>query len=366
MARARLQQNDRFFAASEPSAKSLQLALSSARQTGVLSLARRSLKELPAAAFDIGAVELPEGEVWWETRETLERLDASENALTTIPDALSALGELTELKLVSNKLVQLPAAKVWAALAALRALNLEHNALTSLPAGFGAAGAPPLALLDLRHNALRELPDSLCDIGSLEHLDIGHNQLEGLPARIVSLSKLRRLLAGHNRLQALPDGWSAAAPPHLGELSVEHNRLERAALRAPALHTLQLSHNALIALQLEGCEQLAELIAPYNKLSALPAALPDLPRLATVDLSNNAISAVDPALGRAPALTRLDLSNNALREVPPQLGLLTGLAVLSLGGNTFRSPPPAMLAGPTSKLLAFLRNRLPADEAAGR
>ena len=88
-----LPRNDAFFAAAAKPAggRSLQSALVSARQTGVLQLKGRSLPHVPAEAFDIASVPLPEGVNWWETRETIERLDLSENALKTIPDALRAL-----------------------------------------------------------------------------------------------------------------------------------------------------------------------------------------------------------------------------------------------------------------------------------
>ena len=86
-----------------PPSKALQTLLVQARQTGHLKLRGRQLEELPPAAFDIGSVPLPEGSPWWETRETLETIDASQNALRALPDSLGRLTSMRKLMLANNQ-----------------------------------------------------------------------------------------------------------------------------------------------------------------------------------------------------------------------------------------------------------------------
>ena len=53
---------------------------------------------MPAEVFDISSVELTAGGNWWETRETIETLDASQNEIASVPEALRQLPELRELE----------------------------------------------------------------------------------------------------------------------------------------------------------------------------------------------------------------------------------------------------------------------------
>lgn len=158
--------------------KALQTALVQARNTGHLKLRGRGLAALPDLAFDIGAVPLPEGQgVWWETRETLETLDASENDVRSIPDALASLVDLRELHLTHNAIGELPRAEVWAELAALVSFMCGHNQLVSLPEGFGGRNAPPLVRLSLPSNRLCRLPSTLGQLVDLVELDLSCNQV---------------------------------------------------------------------------------------------------------------------------------------------------------------------------------------------
>lgn len=64
-------------------------ALVSARKSGNLNLKGCKLTSLPDETFNIASVKLPEGDKWWEMRDALEILDASENELTDLPAAVS-------------------------------------------------------------------------------------------------------------------------------------------------------------------------------------------------------------------------------------------------------------------------------------
>ena len=61
-------------------------ALQQARQGGHLKLRARGLQSLPEEVWDIATVPLANNSNWWETRETLETIDVSQNEIATLPD----------------------------------------------------------------------------------------------------------------------------------------------------------------------------------------------------------------------------------------------------------------------------------------
>ena len=104
------QRNEAFFAPASGE-QALQKILVRARETGQCNLRGRQLTELPSACLDINSVALPEGGAWWDCRETLEKLDASQNELSALPE-LASLPKLRELLLNHNQLVWLPSLAV--------------------------------------------------------------------------------------------------------------------------------------------------------------------------------------------------------------------------------------------------------------
>jgi Leucine-rich repeat (LRR) protein len=349
--------------------RALTSALIHARQSGHLKLRGRALATLPAEVLDIASVSLPEGSAWWETREFLETLDASQNELVALPEAFGAptapdpygrpephpLEQLRELNLSHNRLSLLPTADRWRPLASLVNLALGNNALSSLPEGFGADNLPPLVRLDASHNSLGALPRSFGGLCELVELDLSHNALGELPPGLSAMRTLKKLLLGRNRLSVLPRDLLERPPP-LIEVDISENRLRELAFHVGTVHTLQLANNQLQALDLRGAASLQELSAPYNSLGDVPSGLARLPRLSTIDVGNNKITSLE-ALVECASLTRVDVSNNEVREVPPLLGNLA-LNRLALTGNPLRTMPSAMLTAPTPKLLAHLRGKI--------
>lgn len=330
--------------------------LQKARQGGNLKLQGRQLPSLPDEIWDIATVPLPESTNWWESRETLETIDVSQNEITSLPDYFAnKLDQLREFNLAHNRLAALPPAQSWSQLAGLVNLSLAHNQLRALPEHFGHANLPPLVKLSAEHNQLQTLPPSLGMLRDLVELDCSHNQLQTLPPGLCGLSSLKRLQLCHNRLTALPADFSDV-PPALQELDLTENKLTVLSLAVPTLQTLLLGNNSLNALDLTGCDSLQELSAPYNVFSTLPAGLPTLPLLATVDLSNNRIVRIDE-LADCRGLTRIEVSCNEISFVPPLMGNLS-LNRLALAGNPLRTLPNHIREAPTPKLLAHLRGKI--------
>jgi hypothetical protein len=203
-------------------------------RTGQLAGTRRlklacGLTEFPREIFDLA--------------DTLEVLDLSGNALTSLPDDLPRLGKLRILFASDNPFTELPEVLGQCAQLSmvgfkanrirrvsgnalppqLRWLILTDNEIEALPAEIG--GCTQLQKLMLAGNRLRMLPEALADCSRLELLRLAANQLGELPAWLLRLPRLSWLAYAGNPFSealeaaALIDTPIAAIPWH--ELKLE-------------------------------------------------------------------------------------------------------------------------------------------------
>jgi hypothetical protein len=160
------------------------------------------LTEFPREIFDLA--------------ETLEVLDLSGNALTSLPDDLPRLGKLrilfgsdnpftelpevlgqcSQLSMVGFKANRIRHVSGNALPPQLRWLILTDNEVEALPAEIG--GCTQLQKLMLAGNRLRTLPEELAACSQLELLRLAANQLSGLPAWLLRLPRLSWLAYAGN------------------------------------------------------------------------------------------------------------------------------------------------------------------------
>ncbi|MFM0005535.1 leucine-rich repeat-containing protein kinase family protein [Paraburkholderia dipogonis] len=160
------------------------------------------LTEFPREIFDLA--------------ETLEVLDLSGNALTSLPDDLprltklrilfgsdnpftelpEVLGQCSQLSMVGFKANRIRHVSGKALPPQLRWLILTDNAIEALPAEIG--GCTQLQKLMLAGNRLRTLPEELAACSQLELLRLAANQLSGLPAWLLRLPRLSWLAYAGN------------------------------------------------------------------------------------------------------------------------------------------------------------------------
>jgi internalin A len=164
---------------------------------------------------------------------SLTTLNLSDNLLTTLPPAVSALSNLRTLLLPYNRLASLPDVST---LTALTELDVGHNSTLDVAAmntGFFSAldncysidsrAAPPCArLLMLRTDmhslglsslSLPQFPIDLCaSLPQLTSLNLSHNLLRQLPPEIEQLmnQQLAVLDLSFNALESLPDAFHEA------------------------------------------------------------------------------------------------------------------------------------------------------------
>ncbi|PXX03327.1 serine/threonine protein kinase [Paraburkholderia tropica] len=186
------------------------------------------LTEFPREIFDLA--------------DTLEVLDLSGNALTSLPDDLPKLRHLRILFASNNPFTALPPMLGDCAslsMVGFKANRIRHVAASALP--------PSLRWLILTDNNIDALPQEIGERPQLQKLMLAGNRLRALPETMAACERLELLRVSANRLDALPD-WLLRLP-RLAWLAYAGNPLnatrEQAALTDASVpdidwHTLAL------------------------------------------------------------------------------------------------------------------------------
>ncbi len=153
---------------------------------------RCGLTEFPREIFDLA--------------DTLEILDLTGNALSSLPDDLPRLHRLRIIFCSDNPFTELP--KVLGRCPSLTMIGFKANQISSVPA---AALPARLRWLILTDNCIESLPPGIGRCGDLQKLMLSGNRLRSLPPELANCSKLELLRIASNELAELPD-WLPAMP----------------------------------------------------------------------------------------------------------------------------------------------------------
>jgi hypothetical protein len=152
----------------------------------------RGLTEFPREIFDLA--------------DSLEILDLSGNALSSLPDDLARLGKLRIIFCSDNQFTELPA--VLGSCSALTMVGFKANRIRTV----AAASLPPqLRWLVLTDNQIEQLPDELGRRPLLQKLMLAGNRLSALPTSMSGLHRLELLRIAANQLDELP-AWLPSLP----------------------------------------------------------------------------------------------------------------------------------------------------------
>ncbi len=129
---------------------------------------------------------------------TLEKLYLADNNITTLPDSIANLKNLTYLNLDRCALTAMPNEMP----ATLKWIRLNNNKLTALPANWNTLNPQRIYLTG---NALKQIPDCMKTWTNLTDLKIDGNPIDTFPAWLADLPKLRNLHLDNTRIAKLPD-----------------------------------------------------------------------------------------------------------------------------------------------------------------
>ncbi|XP_005147061.1 platelet glycoprotein V [Melopsittacus undulatus] len=210
----------------------------------------------------------------------LQHLILSSNNISLIsPVAFKGLRRLKALKLLENKLVELPA-EVFDDMAQLQQLIIENNRLKSIEENLFDKLAS-LEELYLNKNQLTALPSGvLKKLAKLKVLNLSRNYLAALPRNIFSaLTRLEKLMLYFNRLSSIESGMFDSLK-ELMELFLHSNNIQSIAPDAfcclNKLKSLTLSRNKLEVLPsglFLHLHDLSKLTLYRNPLKSLPEVL---------------------------------------------------------------------------------------------
>jgi Protein tyrosine and serine/threonine kinase/Leucine rich repeat len=175
--------------------------------------------------------------------DTLEVLDLSGNALSSLPDDFARLHKLRIFFASDNAFTEVP--EVLGQCPALSMVGFKANRIRQLS---GQALPAQLRWLILTDNALTALPAEIGRCTQLQKLMLAGNQLSALPPELAACHKLELLRISANRLTALPD-WLLRMP-RLTWLACGGNPFGETA-EAQALQHSPIAHIAWSDLQMQ-------------------------------------------------------------------------------------------------------------------
>ncbi|TKK32978.1 protein kinase [Pseudomonas sp. CFBP13528] len=142
----------------------------------------------------------------FELADSLEILNLTGNALSSLPDDLHRLRHLRVLFCSDNAFTELP--ECLGRCAQLSMIGFKANRIDTVPA---AALPPQLRWLILTDNCISRLPDELGQRPLLQKLMLAGNQLTQLPPSLAQCENLELIRIASNRLTHLPQ-WLLSMP----------------------------------------------------------------------------------------------------------------------------------------------------------
>ncbi|NWA85774.1 protein kinase [Pseudomonas sp. D2002] len=142
----------------------------------------------------------------FELADSLEILNLTGNALSSLPDDLHRLSHLRVLFCSDNAFTALP--ECLGQCAKLSMIGFKANQISHVPA---AALPPQLRWLILTDNRISQLPSELGERPLLQKLMLAGNQLTELPHSLINCHNLELIRIASNRLTQLPE-WLLTLP----------------------------------------------------------------------------------------------------------------------------------------------------------
>jgi Leucine-rich repeat (LRR) protein len=315
-------------------------------------------------------------------------LDFADNNLKMVPDTISCLHNLVQLKLDNNSINSMPASICL--LSALTVLSAKNNLLTSFPDCMSTM--VDLSELWLDSNVISNIPSTILHLKKLRKLSLPSNRIALLPPELPKVTSLKFLFLDDNLIQRLPleygvftsltkldlgthQIWSPPADILKQALGVWFSYLDSLFLplktkgafgngRANGQTNpgkMKLCRFGLSEFPPEISRfplqflSLTDINMDENRLSTLPREVGKLTNLTVLSLAKNLFRACPSILGKLFNLTDINLERNLLTYLPMEIGSLTALKTLHVHGNRLSHPPMEIVKLGVSSILRFLK-----------
>ena len=175
----------------------------------------------------------------FQLADSLEILNLSGNALSSLPDDLHRLTHLRILFCSDNRFTELP--ECLGQCTQLSMIGFKANRIASVP---GTSLPPQLRWLILTDNGIEHMPEELGQRPLLQKLMLAGNRLQQLPASLTNCERLELIRLSANQLHEVPD-WLLTLPG-LSWLAYAGNPLrEDASAHLPADNTPDIDWSQL-------------------------------------------------------------------------------------------------------------------------
>ncbi len=201
-----------------------------------LYLSSHLINSVPKETGNLSALKtlsITKEDQWIRGKQKNDTLYQDTTKITTLPAEIGKLKHLKSLTITHQNISSLP--QEIGMLTNLSYLYLNNNQLIKLPAEIGKL--KNLTIFDLTRNKLATLPDEITKISSLSNLKVAHNSLTKIPNSIGKIVGLTLLELDNNQLKSLPS--SLGTLQYLEELSLEHNNITMLPKEITRLRSLQ-------------------------------------------------------------------------------------------------------------------------------
>lgn len=335
------------------------LDLSNNRITSLLELTQpsKSLQELDLRGNIIS--HLPK---WIQTLPLLKKLDLRDNKFYSYPEWLKTITSLEQLEIdpvipeidpKENEFLEIIEDKIKKPLPFGSEIKEERS-------GYVVKGGH-IVELSLYYKRLSSIPDSIGDLTSLEELNLTKNDLTSLPETIGNLTLVKKLNLSDNKFILLPEPIGNLTS--LKELNLKKNKLTVLSGTIgylTSLKKLNLEENILTSLPetILTLSSLRELNFNKNKIKDLPESIGNLISLEILNLYFNKLTSLPESIGSLTSLKELNLMYNNLISLPESIGNLSSLEKLNLNGNKLTSLPETIGSLTSLEELDISNNKL--------